>query len=215
MSNKANEKKVVTKDFLQKYQQKSFQTISKADFDKLSQAEKDCGITYYIYDKDTTYPENKVVSDKWDAEATYEVGSYCIYEEQLWKCIARNSGVIPIAGSDWKAVSVGNELKTVNESLNKKANIFSYSIYDANTDHNVLDNRLNAIKDAIESIGVDSIKYFSVISIRYYGGIYASYLITKSAYDLIDVFEYSSNLRSIRVYSYNINTKEVTQVKEL
>ena len=55
MSDKTNEKKIVTKDFLQKYQQKSFQTISKADFDKLSQAEKDCGITYYIYDKDKVH----------------------------------------------------------------------------------------------------------------------------------------------------------------
>ena len=52
MSDKANEKKVVTKDFLQKYQQKSFQTISEAEFNKLSQEEKDCGITYFIYDKD-------------------------------------------------------------------------------------------------------------------------------------------------------------------
>ena len=54
MSDKANEKKVVTKDFLQKYQKKSFQTISEAEFNKLSQAEKDCGITYYIYDKEVT-----------------------------------------------------------------------------------------------------------------------------------------------------------------
>lgn len=54
MLDKANKNKIVTKDFLQKYQQKSFQTISEADFNKLSQEEKDCGITYYIYDKEVT-----------------------------------------------------------------------------------------------------------------------------------------------------------------
>ena len=111
--------------------------------------------------------------------------------------------------------TVTGAIKWLNESLNKKANIFSYDFYNANTDRNVLDNRLNAIKDAIELIGVDNIRYFSVISIRYYGGHYAGYLITKISIEAFNIFEYSAVMNKIRLYLYKIKTKEVTQVKEL
>ena len=111
--------------------------------------------------------------------------------------------------------TVTGAINGLNESLAQKSNIFSYGIYDANTDSNVLDNRLKAIKDAIESIGVDNMKYFSVISIRYYGGFYATYLITKESYNTIDVFEYSCNFNAIRIYEYLFITKEIKQIKEL
>ena len=105
----------------------------------------------------------------------------------------------------------------LNESLAQKANIFSYSYYNANTDNNVLDNRLNAIKDAIESIGVEKIKYFSVITIRYYGGYYSTCLITRNSGDDFSVFEYGIHLsfNKIGIYLYETNTKKIAQVKEL
>lgn len=46
-----NSKKVVTKEFLQKYHYAAFKPISEEDFDKLSEQEKNNGITYLIYDR--------------------------------------------------------------------------------------------------------------------------------------------------------------------
>ena len=79
----------------------------------------------------------------------------------------------------------------------------------------MLDNRLSAIKICIDSLGIENIKYFVVMSIRYEGGYYATYLFSKTSSVDLDILEYSGNLRSIRVYAYNSNSQTLVQVKEL
>ena len=50
------------------------------------------------------------ISDAWNASTTYSVGDYCIYGNQLWKCLAQNSGQAPAEGTYWHQTSVFGEM---------------------------------------------------------------------------------------------------------
>lgn len=57
--------------------------------------------------------DNDMISDAWDSTKTYSVGDYCIYNNQLWKCLVQNSGQTPTEGTYWHQTSVGDEFKKI------------------------------------------------------------------------------------------------------
>lgn len=59
-----------------------------------------------------------IVSDAWQSGKTYAVGTYCIYNDNLFKAAAQTSAK-PGNGSDWVQCSVTNELKAQGDKLNK------------------------------------------------------------------------------------------------
>ena len=59
-----------------------------------------------------------IVSDAWQSGKTYAVGTYCIYNDNLYKAAVQTSAK-PGNGSDWAQCSVTNELKAQGDTLNK------------------------------------------------------------------------------------------------
>lgn len=59
-----------------------------------------------------------IVSDAWQSGKTYAVGTYCIYDDRLYKASVQTSAE-PGNGSDWVQCSVTNELKAQGDKLNK------------------------------------------------------------------------------------------------
>ena len=60
-----------------------------------------------------------IVSDAYDVTSTYAVGDYCIYNDTLYKC---NTAIVTpeaFTPAKWTATNVGDEIKSVNEELNK------------------------------------------------------------------------------------------------
>lgn len=60
---------------------------------------------------------NEVVSDVWSSSTTYAAGSYCIYNNVLWKCLVQHSNQTPAKGTYWTQVSVDSELTALNGNL--------------------------------------------------------------------------------------------------
>lgn len=58
-----------------------------------------------------------IVSDAWQSGKTYAVGTYCIYNDNLYKAAVQTSAK-PGNGSDWAQCSVANELKAQGDTLN-------------------------------------------------------------------------------------------------
>lgn len=58
-----------------------------------------------------------IVSDAWQSGKTYAVGTYCIYNDNLFKAAVQTSAK-PGNGSDWVQCSVTNELKAQGDTLN-------------------------------------------------------------------------------------------------
>ena len=56
------------------------------------------------------------LSDEWTRK-TYSVGDYCIYKNQMWRCLVANS-VAPSEGSNWTRVTIGSELKRIIAMIN-------------------------------------------------------------------------------------------------
>ena len=56
------------------------------------------------------------LSDGWTSK-TYSVGDYCIYKNQMWRCLVANS-VAPSEGSNWTRVTIGSELKRIISMIN-------------------------------------------------------------------------------------------------
>ena len=56
------------------------------------------------------------LSDEWTSK-TYSVGDYCIYKNQMWRCLVANS-VAPSEGSNWTRVTIGSELKRIIAMIN-------------------------------------------------------------------------------------------------
>ena len=54
----------------------------------------------------------EIITDEWDANKTYTVGSYCIYSNLLWKCLVQNIGQTPTEGTYWTKTNVVSEIKT-------------------------------------------------------------------------------------------------------
>lgn len=59
-----------------------------------------------------------IVSDAWQSGKTYAVGTYCIYNDNLFKAAVQTSAK-PGNGSDWVQCNVANELKAQGDTLNK------------------------------------------------------------------------------------------------
>lgn len=59
-----------------------------------------------------------IVSDVWQSGKTYDVGTYCIYNDNLFKASVQTSAK-PGNGSDWVQCNVTNELKAQGDTLNK------------------------------------------------------------------------------------------------
>lgn len=58
-----------------------------------------------------------IVSDAWQSEKTYAVGTYCIYNDNLFKAAVQTSAK-PGNGSDWVQCNVTSELKAQGDTLN-------------------------------------------------------------------------------------------------
>ena len=58
-----------------------------------------------------------IVSDAWQSGKTYAVGTYCIYNDNLFRAAVQTSAK-PGNGSDWAQCSVANELKAQGDTLN-------------------------------------------------------------------------------------------------
>lgn len=59
-----------------------------------------------------------IVSDAWQGGKTYAVGTYCIYNDNLFKAAVQTSAK-PGNGSDWVQCNVTNELKAQGDTLSK------------------------------------------------------------------------------------------------
>ena len=59
-----------------------------------------------------------IVSDAWQSGKTYAVGTYCIYNDNLFRAAVQTSAK-PGNGSDWVQCNVTNELKAQGDALNK------------------------------------------------------------------------------------------------
>lgn len=59
-----------------------------------------------------------IVSDAWQSGKTYAVGTYCIYNNNLFKATMQTTAE-PGNGSDWVQCSVTNELKAQGDTLSK------------------------------------------------------------------------------------------------
>ena len=59
-----------------------------------------------------------IVSDAWQSGKTYAVGTYCIYNDNLFRAAVQTSAK-PGNGSDWVQCNVTNELKAQGDTLNK------------------------------------------------------------------------------------------------
>ena len=58
-----------------------------------------------------------IVSDAWQSGKTYAVGTYCIYNDNLFRAAVQTSAK-PGNGSDWVQCNVTNELKAQGDTLN-------------------------------------------------------------------------------------------------
>ena len=53
-----------------------------------------------------------IISDAWQSGKTYNAGAYCIYNNDLYKALVQTTAE-PASASDWKNVSITNELKPI------------------------------------------------------------------------------------------------------
>nr|DAG44224.1 MAG TPA: nucleoid-associated protein [Caudoviricetes sp.] len=66
----------------------------------------------------TEKANKSIVSDAWQSGKTYAVGTYCIYNDRLYKASVQTSAK-PGNGSDWVQCNVTNELKAQGDTLSK------------------------------------------------------------------------------------------------
>lgn len=62
---------------------------------------------------DTYANKGAYTEDLWNSTQTYTVGSYCIWNGSMWKCLVENSGVTPVEGDTWTATSISKELASI------------------------------------------------------------------------------------------------------
>ena len=105
-------------------------SLTQAQYDALSTAEKNNGTVYYIYDSDAVLDASEVslgsgtvedlagsvaVIETSPATATHAVGSYLVYNGQLYKVTsAIRAGETLTPGTNISVVSVGGELTSLN-----------------------------------------------------------------------------------------------------
>lgn len=58
-----------------------------------------------------------MISDAYNANTTYVVGQYCIYNNSLWRCKTQCKGQTPAENSYWTKRNLGQEIKQINTDL--------------------------------------------------------------------------------------------------
>lgn len=61
-----------------------------------------------------------MLSNMWISSATYNVGDYVLYNNNIWKCLVQNSNIAPTEGSTWTKVIITNEISTLNSNFENK-----------------------------------------------------------------------------------------------
>ena len=62
---------------------------------------------------------NTNMSDVWNNSVTYDVNSYCIYNNKLWKCKVQHTNQPPTEGTYWTACTISGEISELNSNLGK------------------------------------------------------------------------------------------------
>lgn len=137
--------------------------ISKADFDDLSEEERNNGY-YLVYDATSTgggTTENKsdniLIIYKYDETKEYTEGMYIVNDSGIYKCIVATSTIGPFVESEWKSIGGTGDISKANVVAISQENYdlltddekndtkYFYLIYDA--DGNIIiDSSSNAIK---------------------------------------------------------------------
>lgn len=58
-----------------------------------------------------------MLSNMWISSATYNVGDYVLYNNNIWKCLVQNSNIAPSEGTIWTRVNITSEISTLNSNL--------------------------------------------------------------------------------------------------
>lgn len=58
-----------------------------------------------------------MLSNMWISSATYNVGDYVLYDNNIWKCLVQNSNITPSEGNIWTRVNITSEISTLNSNL--------------------------------------------------------------------------------------------------
>ena len=68
--------------------------LTQAEYNTLTQEEKNNGTLYFITDAEGGGGsfDTSIIADDFDAEETYAIGDYCIYEGSLYKCTTAHTG---------------------------------------------------------------------------------------------------------------------------
>lgn len=116
--------------------------------------------------------------------------------------------------ADARAIrTLNDDIYKINQGL---INSFSQNYYNANTDRNNESDRLSALLSVIEEVGFDNINNFIVRVVRYEGGYYVTYLLSRSSHNDLNILEFSKhNEGKIRIYGYAKTTNTIMQVREL
>lgn len=78
---------------------------------------------------DEVVDRTNMISDEWNIATTYTVGSYCIYDNKLWKCKVQNSGQVPSENNHWTNVNLASEInKNASDISALNSNFNNYEI---------------------------------------------------------------------------------------
>lgn len=82
-----------------------------------------------------------MLSNMWISSATYNVGDYVLYNNNIWKCLVQNSNITPSEGTTWTRINITSEISTLNSNLGNIGNIsiLMQSGYDTGNNVDILD----------------------------------------------------------------------------
>lgn len=166
--------------------------VSDLDKNKVNQLNMSTGIDISDWDRDID-PDVPVIVDK-----------YVDYHD----AVSKLSQQIDV---------MGNRTDDLKTSLNNLDNIvfnIANNGYNANTDRNVLENRINAIKYVINNIMKNGNGFCGAV-IRYSGGYYFHYYITRVQNSEISALEIDMYSKKIRMIQINNTSGEGTVLREI
>ena len=62
---------------------------------------------------EATTPGATIIANDYNPSATYNIGEYCLYNGNLWRCIGQSTGNIPQEGTYWTNKKITDEIQTV------------------------------------------------------------------------------------------------------
>lgn len=68
-----------------------------------------------------------MLSNMWISSATYNVGDYVLYNNNIWKCLVQNSNIAPSEGTTWTRVNITSEISTLNSNFENKSSFRNLS----------------------------------------------------------------------------------------